>query len=97
MKRYSVSFAESAAEDLAASFEWGVETWGKERARQWYLETRNSIRDMLTSFPLSHAVAPDNAEYDVEVRQMLIGRYRILYNVTDDMVTVLHILGPYTK
>lgn len=96
MKRYSVKFSEDAIAELAASIQWGCETWGEEKAWAWYADTRNSIRQLLSSFPLSQPIAPDNDQYEVEIRQMLVGRYRVLFNVTKTVVTVLHVRGPYT-
>ena len=96
MKHYSVPFSEDAIAEFASSIEWGRETWGEEEALAWYADIRNSIRQLLSSFPLSQPIAPDNNQYEVEVRQMLIGRYRVLFNVTHMVVTLLHIRGPYT-
>ena len=96
MKCYSVTFSEDAIADLTLSIQWGCETWGEDEAWAWYADTRSSIRQMLSTFPLSQPTAPDSDQYDVEVRQMLIGRYRVLFNVTKKVVTVLHIRGPYT-
>jgi plasmid stabilization system protein ParE len=96
MKRYAVVFSEDAVADLALSLQWGYENWGDEVARRWYVDLRRAIWEMLGTFPLSQPIAPDSDEYEVEVRQMLVGRYRILFNLSKTTVTVLHVRGPYT-
>ena len=96
MKRYRVVFSREALDDLYSSYEWGRDNWGEESAMQWYADTRNSIRQLLSSFPLSQNIAPDNEEFDVETRQMLVGRYRVLFNVEESVVTILQIRGSYT-
>ena len=96
MKRYRVTFSADAVAELASSYQWGCEAWGEEAARRWYADVKNSIRQLLGTFPLSQPVAPDAEEYEIEVRQMIIGRYRVIFNVDRGTVTVLHIRGPYT-
>lgn len=96
MKRHKVVFSKGATAELIASLEWGQEAWGNEAAWKWYSEVRQKIRSILGSFPLSQPLASDNDEYEVEVRQLTVGRYRVLFNVTKSVVTILHIQGPYT-
>ena len=96
MPSYDVEFSEEAIADLDSSFEWGCEEWGTVEAATWYVQTRDSINKMLGSFPLSQPIAPENDEYEVEVRQMIIGRYHVIFNVENRNVTILHIRGPYT-
>lgn len=97
MKRYAVVFSEDAVVGLSSCLQWGCETWGEEAAREWYVQIRASVRKILTSFPMSQPVAPDNDEYDVKVRQMVIGRYRVLFTVDQKRVTILHVTGPYVR
>ena len=96
MKRYRVVFSERATADLIASLEWGGANWGDQEAWKWYSGIRKKIRTILGSFPMSQRIASDKEEYEVEVRQLSIGRYRILFNVTGSIVTILHVQGPYT-
>lgn len=95
MRRFSVEFSDRAIGDLESSFEWGCSSWGVEQAATWYIEISDEIEEKLSLSPLGYPVAPENDEYLVEVRQMNVGRYHIIYNVTGTVVTVLHIRGPY--
>lgn len=97
MKRYRVAFAATAMEDIVSSYEWGCREWGEEAAWRWYENLRDSVRRMLASFPLSQAIAPDNDSYQFDTRQMLVGRYRFLFTVQGETVTVFHVRGPFTK
>ena len=96
MKRYRVVFSERATADLIASLEWGGANWGDQGAWKWYSGIRKKIRTILGSFPNSQPLALDNEEYEIEVRQLSIGRYREFFNVTGSIVTILHVQGPYT-
>ena len=58
-------------------------------------DIRASIRQLLSAFPLDQPIALDGDEYEVEVRRMAIGRYRVLFTVTETTVTVLRIRGPH--
>lgn len=97
MKRYRVTFSEDAVAELTASLQWGIENWGEDAAWRWYNTVRNQTRQLLSTFPFSQPTAPDAEEYDVEVRHMLVGRYRVLFNVEGETVTILHVRGPYTS
>ena len=96
MGKYQIEFSDESLEDLDRSFEWGCGYWGVEEATGWYFKMRDAIPNGLELFPLRHPIAPENEQYSVEVRQMIHGRYRILFNVSGRIVTVLHIRGPYS-
>ena len=96
MAKYQVEFSEEAIADLEGSFEWGCEKWGAVEAATWYVDTRDSIFDLLSAFPLGHPIAPENDQYEVEARQLTLDRYSVIFNVTDNVVTILHIRGPYS-
>ena len=93
--RFSVEFSDEAVSDLISSLEWGIDNWGERQAFHWYSNIRESVVCVLGRFPLSQPIAPDSEEYEIEVRQMVITRYRILFTIQNKIVTVLHIRGPY--
>jgi plasmid stabilization system protein ParE len=97
MKRYRMTFSEDAADELTASLQWGIDNWGEDAAWRWYHSLRNQARQLLSSFPLNQPIAPAAKEYEVEVRHMIVGRYRVLFNVRGETVTILHIRGPYSS
>lgn len=97
MKKFAIRYNPEALIDLADSFEWGVQSWGAEAARKWYNEIERVIQSRLASMPASCPLAPENNDFDFEVRQLIYGRYRILFTITGDLVRVLYIRGPYSK
>lgn len=96
MRSYSIIFSDEAEADLISSVQWGYNNWGEEATWKWYRRTRSKIDDILSTIPLAQPMAPDNTEYDVDVRQMLVGRCRVLFNVKDQTVRILHVKGPFT-
>ena len=40
-------------------------------------------------------LAPEDDEFSAEIRQMIVGRYRILFTIRKQKVHVLHIRGAY--
>lgn len=45
----------------------------------------------LGDFPLSFALAPENVEFEDEIRHRVVGSYRILFTVATGRVHVLHV------
>jgi hypothetical protein len=65
-------------------------------AFSWAREFRRAVEQMMASFPLSQPLAPESEVFDTEIRQMIIGRYRVLFAVHGNEVNVLNIRGPFT-
>jgi plasmid stabilization system protein ParE len=61
---------------------------------RWFLALESAIAS-LTNFPHRCSLAPENAEFPFEVRNLLYGRkphtYRFLFTIDADLVYVLHI------
>ena len=94
MKKYRVILHPDAETDINSSFEWGSRAWGRENAKAWVRQIRQTIKNRLTSMPLGCPLAPENEELDTPVRQLIVGRYRILFIVEKGTVTILHLRGP---
>ena len=95
MKRYAVVFAESAQADVRESYDWGRRTWGKHEAQQWVRQLRTAVSQQLTVVPKGFPLAPENEEFSEEIRQMIAGRYRVLFTIKGRNVHVLHVRGTY--
>ncbi len=94
---YKVRIAREALNDLWRSFEWGVENWGLERAKKWFDQMDELIHVRLTEMPYSNPLAPETFEFDSEIRQLLAGRYRVLYTIEGGEVLVIRVRGPYSN
>ena len=95
MKKYRVEFADTAKADIALSYEWGQKEWGAGAARKWYKLLKKTVRQTLCIVPLGFPLAPENSVYAAEIRQMTVGRYRVLFSVENRTVRVLHVRGPF--
>lgn len=95
MKRYVVIFEDSAQTNVRESFEWGCREWGKSEARQWARQLRTAVFEQLTVLPKALPLAPENDEFAEEIRQMIVGRYRVLFTIKGRKVHVLHVSGAY--
>jgi len=96
MKRYKVEFSESAEAELRASIEWGMAEWGADATFKWARELRTMTIKLLGSFPESQPLAPESEVDGNEIRQLVVGRYRLLYNIEGKVVNILLLRGPST-
>lgn len=94
--RYRVQFSDEAKQDIENSFEWGRKHWGEAAATKWYRRLRSQVRDILTQFPLSQPIAPEAEDVGQEIRHMIFGRYRILFEVSGRTVRILHVEGAFS-
>jgi plasmid stabilization system protein ParE len=95
MKRYVVVFEKSAQSDVSESYDWGRRTWGKHEADQWVRQLRKAVTEQLAVVPKAFPVAPEDEQFPEEIRQMIVGRYRILFTIKGRKVHVLHVRGAY--
>ncbi len=95
MKRYLVIFEDSAQANVRDSFEWGCRAWDKREAQQWARQLRTAVFEQLGIVPKAVPLAPENDEFSEEIRQMAVGRYRVLFTIKDRKVHVLHVRGAH--
>ncbi len=96
MARFQVLLSEDADDDVLKSYEWGLLFWGKPRADSWLRDFYASVIKRLGTFPSGCAFAPESEFVDEEIRQYLFGRYRVLFEIEDDAVKVVRVVGPYS-
>ena len=97
MKRYVVVFEESAQSDVRESYDWSRRAWGKHEAQQWVRQLRKALKDQLAVIPKAFPLAPEGDEFSEEIRQMVVGRYRILFTIKGRKVHVLHVRGAFLE
>lgn len=95
MKRYVVVFEESAQADVRESYEWGCRAWGRHEAQQWVRQLRTAVFQQLAVVPKGFPLAPEDNEFSIELRQMIVGRYRVLFTIKGRKVHVPHVTGAY--
>src|SRR5438874_10292347 len=97
MAKYRGFFTPDADAEVLDSYLWGVEYWGEDAAKLWLRELYSAVFRRLTTFPLSCPLAPENFASERQVRHFLFGRYRVLFEIKDDMVIVLQLVGPFKE
>jgi len=95
MKRYVVIFEDSAQAGARESFDWGCRAWGKREAQQRARQLRTSVFKQLAIVPKGFPLAPEDDQFSEEIRQMIVGRYRVLFTIKGRNVHVLHVRGAY--
>ena len=73
----------------------GAPRLGRGKCSNWVRQLYRNLRERLTSTPLRCPVAPESEELGITVRQLINGRYRILFIVEKKTVTILHLKGAY--
>lgn len=97
MKRYTVVFGESAQADVRGSYDWGCRAWGKKEAKRWVRDLRTAVLKQLSLMPKGFPIAPEDDEFSEEIRQLIVGRYRVLFTVRRHKVHVLHVRGAHFR
>jgi plasmid stabilization system protein ParE len=59
-------------------------------AERWFAAVESAI-DGLSDLPGRHPLAPENAEFEEEIRHCLVDAYRILFTISGTRVHVLHV------
>jgi len=89
--RHSVHTAASAAIDVAGIAQWIEEEGTTEAADRWVADITDAIRS-LEAFPGRCPLAVEaRGGRGPAIRQLVRGRYRILFAVMDPVVLVLHV------
>lgn len=97
MKPYVVVFEESAQANVRESYDWGRRVWGTHEAQQWVSQLRKAVKEQLAVVPKAFSLAPEDDEFSEEIRQMVVGRYRILFTIKGRKVHVLHVRGAFSR
>jgi plasmid stabilization system protein ParE len=59
-------------------------------AEDWYEMIEAAIIG-LADFPLRFGIAPENNEFEEEIRHRVVGSYRVIFTIVDAQVRVLHV------
>ena len=80
--------------DLDRILEWLLAQQAGDTGLRWFQRLRETINS-LSEMPERCMLAPENAEFPFEVRQLLHGhkphQYRVLFTIQGDDVIILHI------
>lgn len=91
---FRVEISPSAEADAEGILDWLISQQAGKTGLRWYQGMRRAIAS-LSKLPKRCALARENKDFPFEVRQLLYGskqhRYRILFTIEGDVVTILHI------
>ncbi|MEO6393730.1 MAG: type II toxin-antitoxin system RelE/ParE family toxin [Pyrinomonadaceae bacterium] len=90
MKRFRVEPTDDALVDLRLAYIW-IYDQSPDAADHWYEGLWTAIGS-LGKNPLRCPLAPENSFFVDEIRQLIYGRYRILYTLMDESVIVIRVL-----
>jgi len=89
---YRIILQPEAYDDMESSYAY-LERDAPESAQQWAIGLMEAINS-LDTFPSRCRLAPEDEYFPQEIRQLLYGkaqRYRILFTLIEDAVSILHI------
>jgi plasmid stabilization system protein ParE len=92
-----VVFEETAQLNVRRSYEWGCRKWGKREAQGWVRQLRAAVYQQLAVVPKAFPLAPENDRFPEEIRQTVVGRYRVLFTIKGRKVHVLHVRGAFAS
>lgn len=91
---FRVETSAEAELDAISILEWLLAQNAGDTGLRWFMAMDEAIAS-LRNFPERRPLAPENAHFPFEVRQLLYGKrphaYRILFTIRGDTVHVLHI------
>ncbi|HJZ79007.1 MAG TPA: type II toxin-antitoxin system RelE/ParE family toxin [Pyrinomonadaceae bacterium] len=86
---YKVEITEKAQEETREAIRW-IAQYSPEKAALWHFELMEKV-DSLENFPARCALAPESETHGKEIRQLIFGKYRILFIIEDETVYVLRV------
>jgi plasmid stabilization system protein ParE len=87
---YTVVVEASARRDIDEAYRWMGQNISPESATLWYLEIYGAM-DSLKDFPARCGRAPEKQFFKEEIRQLICGKYRILFEIDGEIVRILHV------
>ncbi|MEW8494555.1 MAG: type II toxin-antitoxin system RelE/ParE family toxin [Candidatus Thiodiazotropha taylori] len=89
MKQYRVEIKPTAENDLEIRYQQIAEE-SPQNAVSWYLDMISAI-EKLDTLAERCPIAPEDVDIRLGIRHLIIGNYRVLYIIRNDVVEVLHI------
>jgi len=87
--KYAVIIQPDAERDVDEAYVWLAEQ-SPDAAARW-LEDLGTLVDSLETFPKRCGLAPESEFFDIKIRQLPHGAYRILFTVKAREVHILHV------
>ena len=89
MKTHQINIRPTAEIDIRIRYE-QIYAESPENAKHWYKDLISAIRT-LEHLAFRCPIAEEDAEFNLGIRHLVVGRYRVIYLTTDTSVEVLHV------
>jgi len=89
-KRYLVEISEAAQQDVTEAHDY-IAADNPQAAARWVTTIEDRMLRLAVS-PLSHEVIPESVDLGFDYRHELVGKYRIIYRVNDDHVSIVRVI-----
>jgi plasmid stabilization system protein ParE len=89
LKSYRVEIKPTAESDLERRY-LQINEDSPQNAISWYLDIISAI-EKLDRLAERCPIAPEDVDIQRGIRQLIIGHYRVLYRINEEVVEVLHI------
>lgn len=89
MAQYRVELTEPAKQEIAQAEDW-IDAESPAAAERW-IEGLYDALDGLRTMPARCSLAPENENHAEEIRQLIFGRYRVLFTIFPSRVLFLHV------
>jgi len=89
LKTYQINIRPTAESDILERYE-QIYSESPENAQAWYKDLITAIKS-LQHLAQRCPIADEDAEFNLGIRHLIVGRYRVLYFLQGTTVEVLHI------
>ena len=89
MKKYRIDIKPTAENDLESRYLQIAEE-SPQHAVRWYLDTIEAI-EKLDTLAERCPIAPEDTDIQKGIRHLILGNYRVLYLINQNVVEVLHV------
>ncbi len=86
---YQVVIDEEAEQEMKEAAHW-IAQHAPETAALWYFDIAKAIESLQDS-PARCPLAPESRTFGDDIRQLIFGKYRILFVIDDEVVRVLRV------
>ena len=97
MTQFEIVYSRAALMQIDSAYLWGVEFWGVEQAESWLDDLESTIESRLATQPRSCPIAPESDRVKRELRHLIHGRYRVIFEIRAKTMRVLRLSGPFNS
>ncbi|MGH9803314.1 MAG: type II toxin-antitoxin system RelE/ParE family toxin [Blastocatellia bacterium] len=89
MSGYQIDFTKKAKVEAEDAYCW-IAQYSREKAVLWYFDLEQAL-ESLSRFPARCPIAPESRTFKREIRHLILGKYRTIFEIRDETVHILRI------